>query len=80
MKYRKLGNTGLIVSEVALGTMQFGGRMEGPPPHSVVRLRAARRSNIQCRAAPLVSRIALNSEVGRHSGHRRELPRSRPIL
>src|SRR5689334_6325823 len=23
MKYRKLGNTGLIVSEVALGTMQF---------------------------------------------------------
>ena len=27
MKYRKLGNTGLIVSEVALGTMQFGARM-----------------------------------------------------
>jgi aryl-alcohol dehydrogenase-like predicted oxidoreductase len=27
MKYRKLGNTGLIVSELALGTMQFGGRM-----------------------------------------------------
>src|ERR1700692_361708 len=27
MKYRKLGNTGLIVSEVALGTMQFGGSM-----------------------------------------------------
>jgi aryl-alcohol dehydrogenase-like predicted oxidoreductase len=27
MKYRKLGNTGLIVSEVALGSMQFGGRM-----------------------------------------------------
>src|SRR5271155_5706999 len=27
MKYKKLGNTGLIVSEVALGTMQFGGRM-----------------------------------------------------
>src|SRR6202158_1136076 len=27
MKYRELGNTGLIVSEVALGTMQFGGRM-----------------------------------------------------
>jgi aryl-alcohol dehydrogenase-like predicted oxidoreductase len=27
MKYRKLGNTGLIVSEVALGTMQFGGKM-----------------------------------------------------
>jgi len=27
MKYRKLGNTGLIVSEVALGTMQFGDRM-----------------------------------------------------
>jgi aryl-alcohol dehydrogenase-like predicted oxidoreductase len=27
VKYRKLGNTGLIVSEVALGTMQFGGRM-----------------------------------------------------
>ena len=27
MKYRRLGNTGLIVSEVALGTMQFGGRM-----------------------------------------------------
>jgi len=27
MNYRKLGNTGLIVSEVALGTMQFGGRM-----------------------------------------------------
>jgi aryl-alcohol dehydrogenase-like predicted oxidoreductase len=27
MKYRKLGNTGLIVSEMALGTMQFGGRM-----------------------------------------------------
>src|ERR1700704_264210 len=27
MKYRKLGTTGLIVSEVALGTMQFGGRM-----------------------------------------------------
>src|SRR6201997_24230 len=26
MKYRKLGNTGLIVSEVALGTMQFGGK------------------------------------------------------
>src|ERR1700685_3568617 len=27
MKYRKMGNTGLIVSEVALGTMQFGGKM-----------------------------------------------------
>jgi len=27
MKYRKLGNTGLIVSQVALGTMQFGGKM-----------------------------------------------------
>jgi aryl-alcohol dehydrogenase-like predicted oxidoreductase len=27
MKYRKLGNTGLIVSELALGSMQFGGRM-----------------------------------------------------
>jgi aryl-alcohol dehydrogenase-like predicted oxidoreductase len=27
MKYRKLGNTGVIVSEVALGTMQFGGTM-----------------------------------------------------
>jgi len=27
MKYRKLEDTGLIVSEVALGTMQFGGRM-----------------------------------------------------
>jgi aryl-alcohol dehydrogenase-like predicted oxidoreductase len=28
MKYRKLGNTGLIVSELALGTMQFGGKMK----------------------------------------------------
>jgi aryl-alcohol dehydrogenase-like predicted oxidoreductase len=27
MRYRKLGNTGLIVSGVALGTMQFGGKM-----------------------------------------------------
>jgi aryl-alcohol dehydrogenase-like predicted oxidoreductase len=27
MRYRRLGNTGLIVSEVALGTMQFGDRM-----------------------------------------------------
>jgi aryl-alcohol dehydrogenase-like predicted oxidoreductase len=27
MKYRKLGNTGLIISELALGTMQFGGKM-----------------------------------------------------
>lgn len=27
MKYRKLGNTGIIVSELALGTMQFGGKM-----------------------------------------------------
>jgi aryl-alcohol dehydrogenase-like predicted oxidoreductase len=27
MKYRKLGNTGLIVSQVALGSMQFGGKM-----------------------------------------------------
>src|SRR5215831_10856031 len=27
MKYRKLGSTGLIVSEVALGSMQFGGKM-----------------------------------------------------
>jgi aryl-alcohol dehydrogenase-like predicted oxidoreductase len=27
MKYRKLGNTGLIVSEMALGSMQFGDRM-----------------------------------------------------
>ena len=27
MKFRKLGNTGLVVSEVALGTMQFGGKM-----------------------------------------------------
>ncbi len=27
MKYRKLGNTGLIVSELALGTMQFGKAM-----------------------------------------------------
>jgi aryl-alcohol dehydrogenase-like predicted oxidoreductase len=27
VKYRKLGHTGLIVSEVALGSMQFGGKM-----------------------------------------------------
>src|SRR5258708_27872715 len=27
MKHRKLGHTGLIVSEVALGSMQFGGQM-----------------------------------------------------
>ena len=27
MKYRTLGHTGLIVSEVALGSMQFGGKM-----------------------------------------------------
>lgn len=27
MKCRKLGNTGLIVSEVGLGNMQFGGKM-----------------------------------------------------
>jgi len=27
MQYRKLGNSGLIVSAVALGTMQFGGKM-----------------------------------------------------
>jgi aryl-alcohol dehydrogenase-like predicted oxidoreductase len=27
MKYRKLGHTGLLVSEVALGSMQFGGKM-----------------------------------------------------
>jgi aryl-alcohol dehydrogenase-like predicted oxidoreductase len=27
MRHRKLGNTGLIVSSVALGTMQFGGKM-----------------------------------------------------
>ena len=27
MKHRKLGHTGLIVSEVALGSMQFGGKM-----------------------------------------------------
>ena len=27
MKHRKLGRTGLIVSEVALGSMQFGGKM-----------------------------------------------------
>ncbi len=27
MKYRKLGNTGLIVSELSLGTMQFGKKM-----------------------------------------------------
>lgn len=27
MKYRKLGNTGLIVSEFALGSMQFGAKM-----------------------------------------------------
>src|SRR5437870_11343712 len=27
MRYRKLGNTGLIVSELALGSMQFGGKM-----------------------------------------------------
>ena len=27
MKYRKLGNTGLIVSEVTLGSMQFGAKM-----------------------------------------------------
>jgi len=45
-----------------------------------VRLRRAGTDPTQRRAAPLLSRIALNSEVGRHSGHRRELPRSRPIL
>ena len=28
MKYRKLGNSGLIVSAVALGSMQFGGKMK----------------------------------------------------
>jgi aryl-alcohol dehydrogenase-like predicted oxidoreductase len=27
MKYRRLGSTGLIVSEISLGTMQFGGKM-----------------------------------------------------
>lgn len=28
MKYRKLGNSGLIVSEAGLGTMQFGEAMQ----------------------------------------------------
>ena len=28
MKHRKLGHTGLVVSEVALGSMQFGGKMK----------------------------------------------------
>jgi aryl-alcohol dehydrogenase-like predicted oxidoreductase len=28
MEYRKLGNTGLIVSALGLGTMQFGGKMD----------------------------------------------------
>jgi hypothetical protein len=37
MKYRKLGNTGLIVSEVALGTMQLGRRF-----HAVSRYCARR--------------------------------------
>ena len=27
MKYRRLGNAGLIVSELAVGSMQFGGKM-----------------------------------------------------
>ena len=27
MRHRRLGHTGLIVSEVALGSMQFGGKM-----------------------------------------------------
>jgi aryl-alcohol dehydrogenase-like predicted oxidoreductase len=27
VKYRTLGHTGLVVSEVALGSMQFGGKM-----------------------------------------------------
>jgi aryl-alcohol dehydrogenase-like predicted oxidoreductase len=27
MRHRTLGHTGLIVSEVALGSMQFGGKM-----------------------------------------------------
>ena len=27
MKYRKLGNTGIVVSAVTLGTMQFGNQM-----------------------------------------------------
>ena len=26
MRYKKLGNTGLLVSELALGTMTFGGK------------------------------------------------------
>jgi len=59
MKHRKLGHTGLIVSEVALGSMQFGGKMnmgnlgqeghdpdgEGIPSQAAAASSAARRSD-----------------------------------
>ncbi|MGE0685705.1 MAG: aldo/keto reductase [Dehalococcoidia bacterium] len=36
MKYRNLGNTGLKVSELCLGTMTFGNQTEEPEAHAII--------------------------------------------
>lgn len=36
MEYRKLGRTGLFVSELCLGTMQFGWSTDEPTSHAVM--------------------------------------------
>ena len=36
VRYRKLGNTGLLVSPIALGTMQFGWSADEPASHTIL--------------------------------------------
>jgi aryl-alcohol dehydrogenase-like predicted oxidoreductase len=36
MRYRHLGNSGLEVSEIGLGTNNFGGRMDAPAAAAVI--------------------------------------------
>ncbi len=36
MQYRRLGRSGLFVSDICLGTMNFGGQLEAVPSHRLL--------------------------------------------
>ena len=52
MQYRTLGKTGIAVSTIALGTMDFGSRAVEEDAHAIIDAYVDAGGNLLCRQAP----------------------------